>query len=178
MKEDPEPRAPSGNPRQEPAEFRVRNLQRRVRVDGPGLRAFFRSVVDEARPDAPSATLVLVSDERMRALNRFFRGKDRPTDVLSFSAGESVAPGEAPYLGDIVISVETAEKRAASRGTELGRQLKLLALHGFLHLLGHDHEKDGGEMKRLEYRLRRRLGITGAASGGPSTNSGRSRKKK
>ena len=97
-------------------------------------------------------SLVLAGDALLRRLNRDYRGKDRPTDVLSFP-GEG---GEAG-LGDILISVETAGRNAQRLGRSLGRELDVLALHGFLHVLGYDHESDDGTMDRLERRLRRRL---------------------
>ncbi len=97
-------------------------------------------------------SLVLAGDGLLHRLNRDYRGKDRPTDVLSFP-GEG---GEAG-LGDVVISVETAERNARSGGRTLARELDVLALHGFLHVLGYDHETDGGTMDRLERRLRKRL---------------------
>jgi probable rRNA maturation factor len=93
----------------------------------------------------------------MRALNRDFRGFDKPTDVLSFRTSRK--GGSEGYLGDIVISVETADRQARRLRSTLPRELEILALHGFLHLLGYDHETDDGEMRRIEYRLRRRLRI-------------------
>lgn len=138
----------------------LRNLQRRVRVDGRSFRLFLRQLAEELAPGRASATLVLVADERMRVLNRRFRGLDHPTDVLSFPSRDEDSPDETDYLGDIVISVETARRQALRRGSTLGRELRVLALHGFLHLLGHDHETDDGEMRRMEYRLRRKFGIT------------------
>jgi len=132
-----------------------------VKVDARRLRDFFHRVAAEAGADEEaSASLVLVGEKRMRALNNLFRGQDVPTDVLAFSAGESVSPEDRGYLGDIVISVDTARQQAGERGFDLESELCVLTLHGFLHLLGHDHETDGGEMRRLEYRLRRKLGIT------------------
>lgn len=89
----------------------------------------------------------------MRALNRDFRGKDATTDVLSFPGG-STPDGE--HLGDVVISVPRARQQAAEAGHPVARELRVLLLHGLLHCLGHDHETDGGEMERLERRLRRR----------------------
>jgi len=97
-------------------------------------------------------SLVLAGDRLLRRLNREFRGKDRPTDVLSFPGGG----GEAG-LGDVVISVERAERNARDFGRTLPEELDVLALHGFLHVLGYDHENDDGTMNRLERRLRRRL---------------------
>lgn len=144
-------------------ELRVRNLQRRFKVDSRGLQLFLRDLASELDIEL-SSTLVLVGDERMRVLNRVFRGSDRPTDVLSFPVGDMSFPDEDPYLGDIVISVETARRQALKRSSDLSRELRVLTLHGFLHLLGYDHESDNGEMRRLEYRLRRRLGITRAGN--------------
>jgi probable rRNA maturation factor len=97
-------------------------------------------------------SLALSRHRRLRAHNARYRGKDRPTDVLSFP-GDG---GEAG-LGDIVISVETAARNARSLGRTLPQELDVLALHGFLHVLGYDHETDDGTMDRLEGRLRRRL---------------------
>jgi probable rRNA maturation factor len=96
-------------------------------------------------------TLVLAGDRLLRRLNRTYRGKDRPTDVLSFPGG-----GEEG-LGDVVISVEAAERNAKGLGRTLGQELDVLALHGFLHVLDYDHETDDGTMDRLERRLRTRL---------------------
>jgi len=132
----------------------VRNLQKRYEVDAPALKSFLAEVASSVGALDRSATVALVGDARIRELNRDFRGYDEPTDVLSFAADQP------DYLGDIVISVETANRQAHRRGSHLRRELKVVALHGFLHLLGYDHETDDGQMRRLEYRLRRRFGIT------------------
>lgn len=159
MKEDPPERPPSG--RNGSSDLVVRNLQRRHKVDGRGLRSFLEGVAAATGAEARSATLALVGDDRIRGLNRDFRGYDKPTDVLSFPSGSGNGPDDAEdYLGDIVISVETANRQARRRGSTLPRELRVLALHGFLHLLGYDHETDDGQMRRLEYRLRRKFGIT------------------
>jgi probable rRNA maturation factor len=95
--------------------------------------------------------LVFAGDLTLRRLNRAYRGQDKPTDVLSF-------PGDPRTgLGDIVISVETAARNARALGRTVPQELDVLALHGFLHVLGYDHETDDGTMERLERRLRRRL---------------------
>lgn len=97
------------------------------------------------------------SDREMHRMNRDYRGKHKPTDVLSFpgdSEGET-APDGSRHLGDILISVPTARRQAEARGHSAERELKVLLLHGLLHCLGYDHETDQGEMERLERRLRR-----------------------
>lgn len=140
------------------ARLLLRNQQRRLRVDLSGLRHFLKRASAVA-PGGASATVVLLSDSPVRALNRTYRGQDRPTDVLSFAARRAPG-GEEGYLGDILISVDTARRQALRRRSTLARELRVLALHGLIHLLGYDHETDGGEMRRLEYRWRKKLGIT------------------
>jgi probable rRNA maturation factor len=150
---------PDQRPEKPSSELVVRNLQRRHAVDRPSLRSFLGEVARAVGAEEQSATLALVNDERIRALNRDYRGFDKSTDVLSFGAGGIPLAG-VDYLGDIVISVETAYRQARRRGTTLEKELRLLTLHGFLHLLGYDHETDNGEMRRIEYRLRRRFRIS------------------
>lgn len=100
-------------------------------------------------------SVLFCGDRRMARLNRRWRGKDRPTDVLAFPA-EGVSPG---FLGDIVISIPYASRQARRRGESRAREVDRLLLHGYLHLLGYDHETDQGEMDALETRLRIRFGI-------------------
>lgn len=103
---------------------------------------------------------VLVTTNReLRALNARFRGKPVPTDVLSFPADSVTAPKHA---GDIAISAEIAQQNARRLGHSTAEEIKILALHGVLHLAGYDHESDGGEMARLEGRLRRKLRLPAA----------------
>ena len=99
-------------------------------------------------------TVAFVRDRRIRELNRNFRGKDRATDVLSFPAGDAF---ETDYLGDIVISTDTAARQAKEAGHSFDREVSELVIHGVLHLCGYDHETDRGEMNRLELKLRRKL---------------------
>jgi probable rRNA maturation factor len=98
--------------------------------------------------------VLLGGDRVVRRLNRTYRHKDAATDVLAFPRA-----GGRGSLGDIVISVETAARNARRDGWPLQRELEILTLHGALHLLGYDHERDDGRMQRLERRLRRRLGL-------------------
>jgi probable rRNA maturation factor len=94
------------------------------------------------------------SDREVRRVNRDYRGKDKPTDVLSFP-GETTVGEEERHVGDILISVPTARRQAEAHGHSTEREVKVLLLHGLLHCLGYDHEADQGEMARLERRLRR-----------------------
>lgn len=125
--------------------------QRRRRVSVPRLRRVLRDAAAALRVSGEVA-LVLTGDRAVRTLNARYRGKDKPTDVLSFPG-----PGGEAGLGDIVISVDTAARNARAYGRTLPQELDVLALHGFLHVLGYDHETDDGAMDRLERRLRRRL---------------------
>ena len=99
--------------------------------------------------------LLITTDAEVRALNRAFRKKDQPTDVLSFPA-----LGLNGHAGDIAISAPTAARQAKHLGHALNEELKVLTLHGVLHLAGHDHESDDGKMQRLEKRLRSQLGLS------------------
>ena len=102
---------------------------------------------------AGEVSVALVSDTRMRALNRQYRRKDQATDVLSFVADEP--------LGDIVIATGVARRQAREAGHSYQAELRVLALHGLLHLLGYDHHDstDNGRMARVEARLRRKGGL-------------------
>lgn len=106
---------------------------------------------------AGSVSVLLTGDAEIQRLNREFRGKDKPTDVLSFPAGEN--GGRARAAGDLAISVETAARESERLGHPLALELKVLLLHGVLHLAGYDHEADSGEMARKEEMLRRKLGL-------------------
>jgi len=117
----------------------------------PGLGRWLQSIAPARATGA--LTIALVSDARIRALNRRFRGKDRATDVLSFPAGE---PG---VLGDVVIAAGVAARQAVQAGHSLQAEVRVLALHGLLHLLGYDHQHDDGRMARLERRLRVKGGL-------------------
>ena len=109
--------------------------------------------------------VALISDARVRALNRQYRGKDYATDVLSFPAGPALGrrsamrEGGGLFLGDIVIARGVARRQARIAGHGEPHELRTLALHGLLHLLGYDHERDTGQMARLERRLRRKGGL-------------------
>jgi len=140
----------------------VVNRQCEVRVHLKDLDAFFGRVRRRLRLRAGSVTVCLVSDAEIARLNRTYRGKRGPTDVLSFPSGihpPRRASFSASYLGDIAISPATARRNARRFGRSLSDELRILVLHGVLHLLGYDHETDTGRMDRVESRLRRELGL-------------------
>lgn len=99
------------------------------------------------RREAGEVSVLVCGDARMRALNRTWRRKDRPTDVLSFPSDE---PG---HLGDIAIDLPYAARQARARGHATAREVQILLAHGLLHLCGYDHETDDGTMFRLQRRL-------------------------
>jgi len=129
------------------------NRQRGVSIDTEELEAFRRRLSRVTGAAAESFSVALVSDRRIAALNRRYRGQPRPTDVLSFPAGGN------GYLGDVVISAPAARRHARRFRHSLEEEIKLLMLHGLLHLMGYDHETDNGRMNRREHALRRRLGL-------------------
>jgi probable rRNA maturation factor len=115
-----------------------------------GLAAWLARLAPARRGEL---TVAVASDALVRRLNRTYRGVDRATDVLSFPSGTQ------PYLGDVVIARGIARRQARAAGHPLSAELRLLALHGMLHLLGFDHELDRGRMARVERRLRRQGGL-------------------
>lgn len=130
---------------------------------GPALRrralaAFLKQAAEAARLKG-EVSVLLTGDDHLRRLNREFRRKDRPTDVLSFPAPPPLNGHRQP-AGDLAISVETASRQATEFGHPLAAELEILMLHGLLHLAGLDHETDQGQMARREAALRRRFGLT------------------
>lgn len=101
-------------------------------------------------------SVLLTDDAEIQTLNRDWRGKDKPTDVLSFPAAEI----DRPFLGDIAVALQTTQKDASARGISLDQHLSHLLIHGFLHLLGHDHKDDteAAEMEALEIAALASLG--------------------
>jgi len=154
----------------------VINLQRKIKLDRDVFRNYVNSLsssVEEA--NGKTFSVAFVSDTRMIELNKFFRGIDSTTDVLSFpmseppavAGGFSLDPVQPPttvggsdFLGDIVISVEQAALQAKENKLSLENEIKQLILHGLLHLCRYDHETDNGEMNQRELELRERLHIS------------------
>ena len=155
-------------------EIAVRNSQRSIKADPPSIRRILSGALKHLSrgkrirclnlasgisfdPSEAGISVLLVGDKRMRQLNLTYRGIDRTTDVLSFSQleGISINSGNAD-LGDIVISPAQAARQAADRGVSFDQELALLLVHGLLHLIGYDHEKNryqAGKMKEKEKEL-------------------------
>jgi len=131
----------------------------RVSIATPdGLNVATRGLAPWLSRIAPAAakgdvSVAIVSDRRMRALNRQFRGKDKVTDVLSFPSDER------GFMGDIVVASGVAKQQAKAAGHSVQTEIRVLALHGLLHLLGYDHEHDDGKMARFEAKLRKKAGL-------------------
>jgi len=139
----------------------IANRQRLIPIDRRGLARLVSGVlaaVDRRNqvPEDVDLTVAFVRDKAIRDLNRQYRGKDRETDVLSFPARYSKLTSRG-YLGDIVISADTALRQASEGRRTVTREVSELVIHGVLHLCGYDHEIDSGEMDRLELGLRRKL---------------------
>jgi probable rRNA maturation factor len=166
----------------------ILNRQRAVRVARGPLEAFLRRVENEMDLGDSDVTVCLVSDAEIARMNQAFRKKKGPTDVLSFPAekrrrvsairrkkvytedaetaedaeksrGHQASRTMQTYLGDIAIAPLTARRHAKKNGRSLSNELRVLILHGVLHLLGYDHETDRGEMDRIERKMRRRFGL-------------------
>src|ERR1700730_1592002 len=157
----------------------ILNRQRSVRLSTRALESFLLRVRRELGLKQAQVTVCLVSDAEIAGMNQSFRNKRGPTDVLSFPAvkvRQPRRPKRLPFspapvsvdpdclytdasLGDIAIAPAVAKRNAKNYGRTLAAELKILILHGVLHLLGFDHEADRGEMDRTEEKLRRRLGL-------------------
>src|SRR5262245_7023266 len=143
------------------AEIEIVNRQRLRSIDKIAVAKLSRAVLNRIGRSDASLTVMFIRDRQMRILNRTYRGIDKPTDVLSFAYQEisdhNTASDELNHLGDIVISVETAERYAREFGITFDGEIEHLLIHGTLHLAGYDHETDNGEMNLLEKKLRKEL---------------------
>jgi probable rRNA maturation factor len=131
-------------------------LQKRVAGLNEGALDRFVARAKRAAKLRGAVTILVTSSRELRRLNHRFRGKDKPTDVLSFPA-EMISKGR--FAGDVAISADMAAQNARRFGHSPAEEVKVLALHGLLHLAGYDHESDNGTMARRETRLREQLGL-------------------
>ncbi|SFS08452.1 probable rRNA maturation factor [Granulicella pectinivorans] len=127
-----------------------------VEISKSGLSRFLHRA-QAAVGIAGEVTVLLADDPTLKRLNRDFRGKNKATDVLSFPAPTEDEGGAADYAGDIAISLDTAARAATRFGHTLRDEVRILLLHGLLHLNGMDHETDSGEMAAREAELRSQL---------------------
>jgi probable rRNA maturation factor len=131
----------------------VRSFQTRPIIDAARLERITGLALQATGAAADAVAFVFVDDRRMIDYHGRYVDVPEPTDVLSFPAGEESPDGERD-LGDVVICTDQAARQARAAGRGYARELQVLALHGLLHLLGFDHERDAGEMRELEARLR------------------------
>ncbi len=120
-----------------------------------GVIADAERVLAQFGLDDVELSVLITDDATIHPLNLQWRGKDKPTDVLSFAQREGEVIGQVEVLGDVVISLETAARQAAERGHDTAREVRVLLVHGICHLLGYDHEEDeeAEEMEALERDL-------------------------
>lgn len=150
----------------------VLNHQRAIRVRLRPMENFLSCVRRLLRLPTGAVTVCLVTNAQIARWNRDYLHKSEPTDVLSFPVeGENNRPrsrqpipsrahaGAREYLGDVAIAPQIARRNARRFGRSFDEEMRILILHGTLHLMGYDHETDDGEMERLELRLRRKLGL-------------------
>jgi probable rRNA maturation factor len=136
------------------------NRQRGRKINAKQWSKFGEQALQAIGTKKPDASIVFVSDDTIRNLNRQFRGRNHATDVLSFpQRAEAFEVEDQARLGEVVISVERAAAQARRNGLSFSNEVQQLILHGLLHLSGYDHESDKGEMNQLELRLRKRLEI-------------------
>jgi rRNA maturation RNase YbeY len=140
------------------------SVVRRIKHPGvaaPRVGADARRLLHALGEKDSELSVSLVDDAEIHRLNRDYRGADRPTDVLAFAMREGPrVPADAPVLGDVVISIETAARQARRRGVLPAEEVRTLLIHGVLHLLGYDHERSSAEarrMKTLERRMQKVL---------------------
>jgi probable rRNA maturation factor len=149
----------------------ILNQQRQVKVSISALEKFSTKARRVLRIPASAVTICLVTNAEIAKWNRLYRGKNRPTDVLSFTTDEPRSKerirrlpekrgsSASEYLGDIAIAPAVARQNARRLGRDFDAEMRILILHGLLHLMGYDHETDEGQMDRREMRLRRRLSL-------------------
>ena len=135
----------------------VVNRQRLARLDRKAVASLARRTLEAIGRAGASLTVAFVRDHKIRDLNRDYRGLNRATDVLSFPNSDELVFETVGYIGDIVISTDTARRQAEEANHSFEREVSELVIHGTLHLCGYDHETDRGEMNRLELKLRRKL---------------------
>ena len=139
--------------------MKILNNQKRVRIALPTFDTFAKKSLCQLNLKSDSVAIAFVTDTKIARLNKTYRKKNKPTDVLSFPAQSGKRPNKDKFLGDIAIAPAVARRYAKKNGRSLQSEICILILHGILHLLGYDHETDRGQMDRIEHKLRRKLGL-------------------
>jgi probable rRNA maturation factor len=136
---------------------KILNNQNKIRLALPPLEKFASTVLRQLRLNSASVAVAFVTDAEIARLNKTYREKNKPTDVLSFPAQSAKRANKKKFLGDIAIAPAVARRYARKNSRTLKNEICILILHGILHLLGYDHETDRGRMDRIEGKLRRKL---------------------
>ncbi len=132
-------------------EILFRNAQRKFKIDRPCLLRLIENALGDLGPPNSEISIILVNDDKIRKLNKEYRGKDKATDVLAFPQDEEALGDQGgPLLGDVVVSVETARRQAREHYLSDEEELILLVVHGALHLLGYDHDRSIKDKKKMQ----------------------------
>jgi probable rRNA maturation factor len=136
----------------------IQHYLRSVRINEPSLVRVVRAILSAVRESSAELAVTFVGDRRMRRLNREYRNKDCSTDVLAFAMRDAPTPQASRVtprpVGDVVISIPTAQRQAREGGRSLDEELTVLLVHGILHLCGYDHERSEREARRMQRRER------------------------
>ena len=139
--------------------MKILNNQKRVPLATPPFEKFAKKSLRRLSLGRDSIAIAFVTDSEIARLNKIYRRKNKPTDVLSFPAQSAKRRNKNKFLGDIAIAPAVARRYCKKNGRSLESEICILILHGILHLLGYDHEADQGQMDRIEHKLRRKLGL-------------------
>ncbi len=139
--------------------MKILNNQKRIPLVLQPVERFADNCLRQMKLKPGSVAIAFVTDAEIARLNKTYRKKNEPTDVLSFPVQSAKRRSKNRFLGDIAIAPSVARSYARKNGRTLQSEICVLILHGLLHLLGYDHETDRGQMDRIEHKLRRKLGL-------------------
>lgn len=138
----------------------IENRHKKIKIEKKRVREVAGAILAAVGCTSVELSILFMDDEDIKELNRDYRKKDRPTDVLSFPMREGEFGDLNPdLLGDVVISLDTAKRQAEERGETLEEEINLLLIHGILHLLGFDHEKNAAEARRMQAKEKELAGL-------------------
>jgi rRNA maturation RNase YbeY len=158
-------------------EISLGSAQRRTRIAERAVRELAATLIEAEGSAADEVGVVFIEDEYSRELNRRYRGKDTPTDVLAFPlSGDPETGPEDRHLGEVYINVDRAAAQAAEHGATLSEEIARLLVHGLLHLLGYDHEASAAEKRRMREREEKHLRVHSRLAGALVARAGRRRR--